>query len=83
MFINTKSHFSENYKEQRQQSITAAEYRINKDLHEMKQYRITTKLFQVKMSNIFKDYFNEKLTMLVAMESINSMKNYEVLTIFI
>ena len=71
--------FSQNITNQRQTSFTVAEFRINKDLLEMKQYRITTKLFEVKLSNIYKEYFKSKLTMIVAMESIETRKIYEVI----
>jgi len=78
MFLTKNINFYRNYKEPRRPSLTAAEFRINKDLHEMNEYRITTKLFRVKLSNIIKDYLNQKLTMLVAMESIESSNNNEV-----
>ena len=78
MFIMKNFNFSPNRGNQLQSSLTVAENRINKDLLEMKQYRITTKLFEVKFSNVFKDHFHNKLTMIVSMVSIESGKTYEV-----
>ncbi len=61
-----------------QTSFTSAELRINKDLLEMKNYRITTNSFDVKYSNILKDYLKNKYSMLVSMESIETKEVYEV-----
>ena len=51
-------------------SLTAAELRLNKDLLELKQYRITTKLFKVEFSNILKDHKENKFMIIVSMENI-------------
>jgi len=79
MLMMKKFNFSGNLEFNQQTSNSAAELRIKKDLVEMKRNRITTKLFDVKLSNVYKDSMNEvRYNMLVSMECRESKVSYEV-----
>lgn len=78
MLMMKNSNFSENISNQSHNSLSAAELRINKDLLEMKKYRITTNLFNVKYTNILKDFLINKFSMLVSMETNETKEVYEV-----
>jgi hypothetical protein len=79
MLMMKNFNYSKNICNKYKTSYTPAELRINKDLMEMKNNRITTKLFHVKFSNVFKELMNDKYTMLVSMECIESKISYEVI----
>ena len=76
-----KFNFSGNLEFNQHLSNSPAELRIRKDLIEMKRNRITTKLFDVKLSNVYKDSMNEvRYNMLVSMECKESKISYEVIS---
>jgi hypothetical protein len=81
MLMMKKFNLSKNLDYNPRISTTPAELRIKKDLMEMKQNRITTNLFDVKLSNVYKDSTNDmEYRMLVSMECIASKISYDVIS---
>ncbi len=63
-------------------NINTAYLRLENDLIELKNLRMSTKCFNTKMSNIIYDKFNEEYKMFVSMESLtNNTHIFKVMSI--
>jgi hypothetical protein len=72
------SNLNSNYNSLKICPLSSAEIRLEKDLLELKYFRLSTKLFNTTFSNIFKNTLNENYSLFVNIQHKYTNSSYQV-----